>query len=96
MIDAIAFKYRTGRPWTVLPEKFGSWKCVHNRLRKWAPDGTWEKVFATLLAQADSDGDLNWIVAGDSTIGRAHQHAAESSRGSVRPSHLSHRTATSA
>ncbi|WP_392675936.1 transposase [Streptomyces sp. LN785] len=43
-----------------MPEKFGSWKGV---LRKWAVDGTWEKVFTTLLAQADGDGDLNWVVA---------------------------------
>ncbi|MGW6257046.1 hypothetical protein [Streptomyces sp. NPDC055085] len=26
MIDAIAFKYRTGTPWMDLPEHFGSWK----------------------------------------------------------------------
>ncbi|WP_433917171.1 transposase [Streptomyces sp. NBC_01744] len=68
------------RPWTALPEKFGSWKGVHKRLRNWAADGTWEKVFTTLLARADSDGDLNWVVAVDSTIVRAHQHAAEPSR----------------
>ncbi|WP_427925200.1 IS5 family transposase [Streptomyces sp. cg40] len=76
VIDAIAFKYRTGCPWMDLPEEFGSWKGVHNRLRKWAADGTWEKVFAALLAQADSEGDLDWVVAVDSTIVRAHQHAA--------------------
>ncbi|MEU9037860.1 IS5 family transposase [Streptomyces sp. NPDC048352] len=76
VIDAIAFKYRTGTPWMDLPERFGSWKGAHNRLRTWAADGTWEKVFITLLAQADADGDLDWVVAVDSTIGRAHQHAA--------------------
>lgn len=59
-----------------LPESFGSWKGAHNRLRKWAADGTWEKVFTTLLAQADAEGDLDWVVAVDSTIVRAHQHAA--------------------
>ena len=76
VIDAIAFKYRTGTPWMDLPEEFGSWKGVHNRLRTWAADGTWEKVFTALLAQADSEGDLEWVVAVDSTIVRAHQHAA--------------------
>ncbi|MYU48405.1 transposase [Streptomyces sp. SID7803] len=45
LIDAIAFKYRTGTPWTDLPEKYGSWKGVHNRLRNWAIDGTWKRVF---------------------------------------------------
>ncbi|CUM35779.1 Mobile element protein [Streptomyces venezuelae] len=34
VIDAIAFKYRTGTPWMDLPARFGSWKGVHNRLRK--------------------------------------------------------------
>ncbi|MFF3285606.1 transposase [Streptomyces sp. NPDC003023] len=27
VIDAIAFKYRTGTPWIDLPEHFGSWKA---------------------------------------------------------------------
>lgn len=39
-----------------LPEHFGSWKGAHNRLRKWSADGTWERVFTTLLAQADTEG----------------------------------------
>ncbi|MFF9914933.1 IS5 family transposase [Streptomyces sp. NPDC013457] len=76
VIDAIACKYRTGTPWMDLPEHFGSWKGAHNRLRKWAADGTWEKVFTALLAQADAEGDLDWVVAVDSTVVRAHQHAA--------------------
>ncbi|MFF4102645.1 IS5 family transposase [Streptomyces sp. NPDC001903] len=76
VIDAIAFKYRTGTPWMDLPEQFGSWKGVHNRLRVSAADGTWAKVFTALLAQADAEGDLGWVVAVDSTIVRAHQHAA--------------------
>ncbi|WP_405943254.1 transposase [Streptomyces sp. NBC_00207] len=75
-IDAIAFKYRTGTPWMDLPEHFGSWKGAHNRLRKCAADGTWAKVFTALLAQADAEGDLDRVVAVDSTIIRAHQHAA--------------------
>lgn len=58
MIDAIAFKYGTGTPLMDLPERFGSWKDADNRLRKWAADGTWEKVFTALLAQADAEGDL--------------------------------------
>lgn len=50
VIDAIAFKYRTGTPWMDLPEHFGTWKGAHKRLRKWATDGAWEKVFTALLA----------------------------------------------
>lgn len=76
MINAIAWKYRTGSPWEALPSEFGSWKGAYNRLRKWAIDGTWERVFTALLAQADAEKNLEWVVAVDSTIVRAHQHAA--------------------
>ncbi|WP_420918715.1 IS5 family transposase [Streptomyces coelicoflavus] len=76
MIDAIAFKYRTGTPWMDLPEHFGSRKGTHNRLRKWTADATWEKVSTALLAQADAEGDLDWVASVDSTIVRAHQHTA--------------------
>ncbi|WP_405748379.1 IS5 family transposase [Streptomyces sp. NBC_01411] len=76
VIDAIASKYWTGKPWMDLPERFGSWEGAHNRLRKWAADGTWERVFTALLTQADAEGDLGWVVAVESTVVRAHQHAA--------------------
>ncbi|MFJ9884712.1 IS5 family transposase [Streptomyces sp. NPDC091287] len=76
MIDAIAWKYRTGSPWMDLPTEFGSWKGAYSRLRNWAIDGTWERVFTTLLAQADADEGLSWVVSVDSTVVRAHQHAA--------------------
>ncbi|MFE1558121.1 transposase [Streptomyces sp. NPDC058734] len=45
-------RYRTGTPWLDLPEHFGSWTVACSRLRFWAIDGTWERVFAGLLAQA--------------------------------------------
>ncbi|WP_413252929.1 IS5 family transposase [Streptomyces brevispora] len=76
VIDAIAFKFRTGSQWVHLPERYGNGRGVCNRLRMWAVDGTWERVFAALMAQADADEDLNWAVSVDSTIVRAHQHAA--------------------
>ncbi|MGW1320616.1 hypothetical protein [Streptomyces sp. NPDC002426] len=49
---------------------------MYNRLRMWAVDGTWERVFTALVAQADADDELNWAVSVDPTIVRAHQHAA--------------------
>jgi len=76
VIDAVAWKYRTGSPWKDLPEQYGSCKGVHNRLRAWAMDGTWRKVSIALVVRADAEGDLAWIVSVDSTIVRAHQHAA--------------------
>ena len=81
VIDAIAWKYRTGSPWTDLPAEFylETVRSVFQQapwLRMWAIDGTWERVFTALLAQADAERDLDWVIAVDSTIVRAHQHAA--------------------
>jgi transposase len=63
----------------------GSWKGSYTRLRNWAIDGTWERVFTALLAQADAEEDLDWVVAVDSTVVRAHQHAAGARKKGPRP-----------
>ncbi len=77
-----------------LPPEFGSWKGAYSRLRNWAIDGTWERVFSTLLAQADADEDLSWVVSVDSTVVRAHQHAAGARKKGLQPT--SQRTTPSA
>lgn len=51
----------------------------------WAVDGTWERVFTALVAQADADEDLNRAVSVDSTTVRAHQHAAGARKKGPRP-----------
>ncbi|MFE9315670.1 IS5 family transposase [Streptomyces albidoflavus] len=76
VIDAIAYTFPTGTQWVHLPEGYGNWSGVYNRLRMWAVDVTWERVFTALVAQADADEDLDWAIWIDSTIVRAHQHTA--------------------
>ncbi|WP_258873240.1 IS5 family transposase [Streptomyces sp. M7] len=75
-LEAIAWKYRTGSPWRDLPDELGAFQTAHKRLRRWAMDGTWERILAALLAAADGADDIGWIVSVDSTVCRAHQHAA--------------------
>ncbi|MFJ2378229.1 hypothetical protein ACIOZL_36780 [Streptomyces sp. NPDC087769] len=43
---------------------FGSWKTVWARHRRWAADGTWDRVLGVLPARADDDGLIGWRVAG--------------------------------
>ncbi|MFE0945694.1 IS5 family transposase [Streptomyces mutabilis] len=76
VIDAIAYKFQTGTQWVHLPEKYGNWRGVYSRLRMWAVDGTWVRVFTALVPQAEADEDLSWAVSVDSTVVRARQHAA--------------------
>jgi transposase len=69
-IDAVLWIGRTGAPWRDLPERFGKWSNVWQRFDRWAEKGVWQRVFEAL-----QDPDLEWLIL-DSTITRAHQHAA--------------------
>jgi transposase len=69
-VDAVLWIGKTGAPWRDLPERFGNWNSVWRRFDRWARKGVWQKVFEAL-----QDPDLEWLIL-DSTIIRAHPHAA--------------------
>src|SRR5271157_4802101 len=70
-IEAVLWWRRTGAPWRDLPEEFGPWKTVFNRFDRWSQKGKWHRLFQAL----QSDVDEEWHSL-DSTINRAHPHAA--------------------
>ncbi|MFJ4000670.1 IS5 family transposase [Streptomyces parvus] len=77
IINGILYRNRTGMPWRDLPARFGKWKTVYERHRRWSADGTWDRLFAHVLADADAEGRIDWsMVSVDSTTVRVHQHAA--------------------
>ncbi|WP_327740411.1 hypothetical protein OG749_43460 [Streptomyces nojiriensis] len=50
--------------------------------RRWQRDGVWSTILTGLQARADAAGLITWEVNVDSTICRAHQHAAGARRDS--------------
>lgn len=76
VINGVMFRSRSGCAWRDLPGQYGNWKTVYNRHRRWSLDGTWEKVLDGLRAGADEAEGADWTISADSTIARAHQHAA--------------------
>jgi transposase len=76
VISGILFRERTGIPWRDLPARFGNWKTVYQRKRLWALDGTWHRIAERLRLDADLDEGPDWTLGLDSTVVRAHQHAA--------------------
>jgi transposase len=76
LIDGIRWRSRTGAPWRDVPERYGKWETVYGLFRRWQRDGTWARILAELQARADARGLITWEVNVDSTIMRAHQHAA--------------------
>ena len=76
VINGILFRTRTGCPWRDLPGGYGNWKTVYNRHRRWSLDGTWEKILDRLRPGAMRPRGKDWTLSADSTVVRAHQHAA--------------------
>ena len=76
LIDGIRWRTRVGSPWRDVPSRYGPWPTVYGLFRRWQRDGTWARVLTGLQALADAAGLITWDVSVDSTITRAHQHAA--------------------
>jgi transposase len=84
VVNAILWRLATGVPWRDLPARYGSWKTVYSRFRRWQQAGIWDQVLATLLAEADAAGELDWSLHFlDGTTVRAHQHAAGAKKGAA-------------
>jgi putative transposase len=84
-IEAVLWWRRTGVPWRDLPDEFGPWKTVFNRFDRWSKKGKWHQLFAALKTDVDDE----WHSL-DSTINRAHQHAAGGKGGPKRTPSAAH------
>ena len=76
VLNGIFFVLRTGTPWRDLPERYGPYTTVYNRFNRWAKRGVWLRVFEALSARSPQSMHLI-----DSSIVRAHQHAAGGKKG---------------
>jgi transposase len=87
LVNGIRWRVRAGAPWRDVPVEYGPWQTVYGLFRRWQRDGTWAQVLTGLQARADAAGLITWDVSVDSTVARAHQHAAGArKRGTCRPS----------
>jgi transposase len=80
VVEGIVYRFRTGLAWRDLPATFGPWQTLWKRHKRFSTDGTWDKIHARLVAEADAVGGVDWKVSVDSTINRAHQHATTLAR----------------
>ena len=81
LIDGIRWRVRTGTPWRDVPPGYGPWQTVYGLFRRWQRAGVWRAILTQLQSLADAAGLITWDVSVDSTIARAHQHAAGARKG---------------
>ena len=76
VVEATAWRFRTGAPWRDLPAQFGNWNTIYKNFNRWAEQGVWTRVLEHVQSWAHQQGDLDWIASIDSTIVRVHQRGA--------------------
>jgi transposase len=74
-LNALLWMARSGARWRDLPEQLGDYETVKRRYYRWIAMGVLDEILAALAREAD----LEWLMI-DSTIVRAHQHAAGARR----------------
>jgi putative transposase len=70
-LEAVLWIARTGAPWRDLPPQLGNWHNTYTRFSRWGKKGVWQRV----IKAVGDDPDLEALFI-DSSIVRAHQHAA--------------------
>lgn len=73
VLDGVFWIARTGTAWRDLHSHFGEWNSVYRQFRRWTVAGVWDVILEALNEAGAGHGSVQMI---DSTIIRAHQHAA--------------------
>ena len=74
-LEAVLWIVRTGSPRRDLPKMFGPWNSAFRRFSRWSDKSVWHRIFEAI----SDDQDFEYLIL-DSTIIRAHQHAAGAKR----------------
>ena len=80
ILNGMIWIARSGAPWRDLPERYGPWKTVYSRFRKWIEDG----IFDNIIRVLSMDVDLSELSL-DGSIVQAHQHSAGAKKGGLQP-----------
>lgn len=62
-LNGILYVLRTGCRWGDLPSRYGSPTTCWRRLKTWSEDGTWIRIWETLLTTLDEKGKIVWARA---------------------------------
>jgi transposase len=72
-VNGILWVLRTGARWRDMRKRYGNWNSTFVRFTRWSKLGVWDAAFETLASLGPPADEEHAI---DSTVVRAHQHAA--------------------
>ncbi len=81
VLDGVFWIARTGTAWRDLHSHFGEWNSVYRQFRRWTLSGLWDVMLEALNETGQGQDSVQMI---DSTIIRAHQHAAGAQEKGIR------------
>jgi transposase len=67
VINGILWRLRTGAPWRDVPERYGPWKTVYGRFRRWSQAGVWTELLRALNGVLARQERLSDTVCVDAT-----------------------------
>ncbi|MFG1704458.1 transposase [Nonomuraea sp. M3C6] len=82
VINAVLYQARTGARWRNLPERFGCWVDIYRCHRRWAADGTWQRLLAALQADQDNVGQVDRGIKSTKSTSRRAPRSVPSLAGS--------------
>lgn len=74
VVEATAWRYRTGAPWRDVPDRFENWNTIYKNVTRWSEQRGWARVLEKVQSFAHQRGESDWIASIDSTNVRVHQH----------------------
>ena len=92
VLDGVFWIARTGTAWRDLHSHFGEWNSVYRQFRRWTLAGVWDVMLEALNETGEGQASVQMI---DSTIIRAHQHAAGALKKGIRTKVLAARAVAS-
>lgn len=60
MLNGIFWVLNSGAPWRDVPERYGHWKTVYGRHRRWTREGLFDRILQRLHLELDEEGRIDW------------------------------------
>jgi len=70
-LNAILYVVENGCKWRALPKEFGPWHTIYTRMRRWAKNKVWPRVFEALKTKLLIELDITALSL-DSTCVKVH------------------------